>query len=64
MDIENITFRVDFNSDFKDDMIEVNINDLEVDIQPWNFSMEGISDFSELETNAFNFIGSVITDRI
>lgn len=64
MDIENITFRVDFNSDFKDDMIEVNINDLEVDIQPWNFSMEGISDFSELETNAFNFIGSVITNRI
>lgn len=26
--------------------------------------MEGISDFSELETNSFNFIGSVITNRL
>lgn len=32
MDIENVTFKVDFNSDFKDDFLEVDINDLEVHI--------------------------------
>lgn len=64
MDIENVTFKIDFNSDFKDDMIEVDINKVELDIKPWNFSMEGISDISELETNAFNYIGSVVTNRL
>ena len=64
MDIENVSFRIDFNSDFKDDMIEVDINEVELDIKPWNFSMEGISDISELETNAFNFVGSIVTDRL
>lgn len=64
LDVENVTFKVDFDSAFNDGIMDVLINDIEVDIEPWNVSFDGISDFSELETRTINYIGNILTKRL
>lgn len=64
MEIDNITFRANFTTNFENGILQTNISELEFNIESWYFNMQGLTDWSELQNDIANFWGNIIIDRL
>ena len=46
------------------DVLKIDIEDMFLDVDPFNVTMDGISDVSEVATDVVTFIGNVIRGRL
>lgn len=46
------------------DVLKINIEDMFLAVDPFNITMDGISDVSEVATDLVTFIGNVIRGRL
>ena len=63
--LTSLTFIVDMYQYFNDEGdMNITINHLDVDIQPWRMTFDGISDISQVATSFISYVGTVLTNRL
>ena len=63
LDIENTTAILDFTVDFFN-IIEIIINKMDFEAQPFNVQFDGVSDISDVSSRFINFVGNIIRGRL
>jgi hypothetical protein len=64
LDIENTTMMVDFDSNVTNGVLDVLINRLSLDIDPFKVTFDGVSDMSDVFTRFITYVGNVLRSRL
>lgn len=61
---DNLTLSIDGTNTFTDGILSVALHAFHLDMQPFNLTIDGISDISEVLTSLINTVGNVLRGRI
>lgn len=64
LDVANTTFLMDFDSNVVNGVLDVLIRRLELDIDPFGITFDGVSDISDVATRFLTYCGNVIRSRL
>ena len=64
LDVANTTFLTDFDSNVVNGVLDVLIHRLELEVDPFGITFDGVSDISDVATRFLTYCGNVILSRV